>query len=140
MRLETDASHLTRELGGRWHGSYGTAPCPVCQPERRRGQDALTLAQGRDGRLLAHCKRGGCDFRDILSAAGIAPGLTGTTDHAELARLRREAEAEAIPPDVLTRLVAEAIAERQDAIAFAGTLAAERAARVLLLDHLEGLA
>ena len=95
MRPETDASHLTKSLGGRWRGSYGTAPCPVCQRERRRGQNALTLAQGRDGRLLAHRKRGGCDFRDILAAAGIAPGLTGTTDFAELARPRREAEADA---------------------------------------------
>lgn len=67
------AEDLTLALGGRWHRRYGTAPCPVCQPERRRGQDALTLTDGHAG-LLAHCKRAGCDFRNILGAAGVAPG------------------------------------------------------------------
>ncbi len=38
----TDARALTQALGGRWHGHYGAAPCPVCQPERRKGQNALT--------------------------------------------------------------------------------------------------
>lgn len=49
-------------------------------------------------------------------------------------------QAEAIPPDVLTRLVADAIAERQDADAFAETLEAEDGARAALLSHLEELA
>ena len=49
-------------------------------------------------------------------------------------------QAEAIPPDVLTRLVADAIDERQDARTFAETLAAEDADREMLLAHLEGLA
>jgi hypothetical protein len=40
----TDARSLTLSLGGRWHGRYGAAPCPVCQRERRPGQNALTLA------------------------------------------------------------------------------------------------
>jgi len=48
----TGARELTAVLGGRWSGRYGTAPCPVCQPERAKGQNALTLAEGRDGRLL----------------------------------------------------------------------------------------
>lgn len=52
--MMTDARTLTLARGGRWHGRYGTVPCPICQPEARRGQDALTLADGRDGRLLAH--------------------------------------------------------------------------------------
>ncbi len=70
----TDARTLTLGLGGKWLGCYGTAPCPVCQPEHRRDQDALTLADAPDGRLLAHCKKAGCEFRDILAAAGIHPG------------------------------------------------------------------
>ena len=37
-----DAKAITISLGGRWAGSYGTAPCPVCQPGRRKGQNALT--------------------------------------------------------------------------------------------------
>lgn len=70
----TDARALTAALGGRWHARYGTAPCPVCQPERRRDQNALTLTDGRGGRLLAHCKRAGCSFWEIAAAAGLRSG------------------------------------------------------------------
>ena len=52
------ADIITIELGGRWNGRYGSAPCPVCQPERRREQNALTLSDGYKG-LLAHCKKSG---------------------------------------------------------------------------------
>ena len=81
----TDARTLTLRLGGRWHCRYGAAPCPVCQPERRRGQNALTLADGRAG-LLLHCKRLGCDFRDIATAAGITPGAFAPPDPEAIAR------------------------------------------------------
>ena len=40
----TDPRTLTIELGGKWHQSYGAAPCPVFQPERRRDQNALTIS------------------------------------------------------------------------------------------------
>jgi len=89
-----DARKLTLELGGRWHGRYGTAPCPVCQPERRRGQNALTVADGATG-LLAHCKRAGCDFRDILAAAGLRAGDYAPPDAVMLARREAERRAEA---------------------------------------------
>lgn len=69
----TDAKDLTRTLGGKWYRRYGAAPCPVCQPHREKGQNALTLSDGRAG-LLLDCKKSGCDFRDILCAAGITPG------------------------------------------------------------------
>lgn len=69
----TDARALTLVLSGRWHGRYGAAPCPVCQPERRRGQNALTLANGNVG-LLLNCKKSNCGFHDIAAAAGITPG------------------------------------------------------------------
>jgi hypothetical protein len=85
----TDARDLTLALGGRWQGRYGTAPCSVCQPEGRKGQNALTLADGSNG-LLAHCKRGGCTFRDILAAAGITPGAYTPPDPAILAERDRE--------------------------------------------------
>jgi hypothetical protein len=84
-----DANALTVRLGGRWHGSYGTAPCPVCQPDGRRDQDALTIGDGRAG-LLLHCKRLGCDFRDVMAAAGICPGNYRAPDPAIMAQ--REAE------------------------------------------------
>ena len=72
----TDARTITQSLGGKWYGRYGAAPCPICQPERRKGQNGLTLADGAKG-LLLHCKKGGCTYRDILAAAGIAPGARG---------------------------------------------------------------
>ena len=105
----TDAKQLTQSLWGRWHGRYGTAPCPVCQPERRKGQDALTLADGRTG-LLAHCKRGGCTFRDIAAAAGIAPGSFTAPDPAILAlrEVERKVKAE-IRGNQAQRLWSEAL-------------------------------
>lgn len=84
-----NAQMLTQRQGGRWYGGYGTAPCPVCQPDARRGQNALTLRNGR-ARLLLHCKKSGCTFADILAAAGISPGTYSPPSPSELAR--REAE------------------------------------------------
>lgn len=66
----SDASTLCNTLGGDWHGQAGNAPCPVCQPERRVDQRALAL-RNEGGRLLAFCHKGGCDFRDIIKAAGL---------------------------------------------------------------------
>jgi hypothetical protein len=91
----TDARALTLALRGRWHGRYGTAPCPVCQPEGRKGQEALTLADGRDGRLLLHCHKSGCAFTAILAAAGLRSGDTRAPDAAALARRAAEEQAEA---------------------------------------------
>jgi len=91
----TDARTLTTALGGRWHGRYGAAPCPVCQPERRKGQNALTLADGRNGRLVLDCKKSACPFLDILAAAGLRSGEYSPPDAATLAQREREAKAEA---------------------------------------------
>lgn len=67
-----DAQALTKALGGEWRVLSGSAPCPVCQPERRADQRALSVRS--DGsKLLAFCHKGGCDFRDILDAAGLPP-------------------------------------------------------------------
>lgn len=85
----TGAQELTQALGGRWAGHYGAAPCPVCQPDRRRDQTALTLADGQAG-LLLDCKRSGCAFVDILTAAGLRPGAYHPPDPALAAQ--REAE------------------------------------------------
>lgn len=67
----SEAKKLTEVLGGKWHANYGTAPCPVCQAERRKDQTALTLSDGRN-RLLANCKKSNCGFVEILEAAGVA--------------------------------------------------------------------
>lgn len=90
----TDARTFTLALGGKWHGRYGVAPCPLCQPEGRKGQAALTLSDGASG-LLAHCKKSHCGFRDILAAAGIAPGEYQPPDPAIAARREADRRAEA---------------------------------------------
>lgn len=92
----TDAKTLTMDLGGKWWRRYGTAPCPVCQPERRKGQNALTLHDGRDGRLLLDCKKGGCAFLDVLTAAGLRPGDYTPPDAATIAQREAEERAEAV--------------------------------------------
>ena len=87
----TDARSLTIELSGKWHGRYGVAPCPVCQSARRKEQNALTLSDG-DNRLLVHCKKSSCDFRDIATAAGIMDGTYTPPDpalHAQREAMRR---------------------------------------------------
>ena len=66
----TNAHEITLSFHGDWHGSHGRAACPVCQPERRRDQRALSL-RDEGGRLLAFCHKGGCDFRDIVRASGL---------------------------------------------------------------------
>jgi len=91
----TDARELTLALGGRWHGRFGACACPVCQPERRQGQNALTLADGRNGRLVANCKKSACAFLDILAAAGLRSGDYAPPDPATLAQRERDAKAEA---------------------------------------------
>ena len=91
----TDARELTLALGGCWYGRYGAAPCPVCQPERRKEQNALTVADGRNGRLVLDCKKSACPFTDILGAAGLRSGDYRAPDPATLARREREAKAEA---------------------------------------------
>lgn len=90
---QVSARSLTKTLGGHWHGHYGTAPCPICQQERRKDQNALTLRDG-DDRLLAHCKRSECSFHDILAAAGLASDAHHRQHHAPdpAAIARRETE------------------------------------------------
>ncbi len=66
-----EAQELTVALGGKWHGQYGTAPCPVCQSERRKDQSALTVSDGHRG-LLLNCKKSACSFTQVLRAAGVA--------------------------------------------------------------------
>jgi hypothetical protein len=89
----TDANGLTLALGGRWHGRYGAAPCPVCQLERRKGQNALTLADGTSGRLVLDCKKSACAFLDILAAAGLRSGTYTPPDPATIAQRKAQQRA-----------------------------------------------
>lgn len=89
-----DSATLTHNLGGKWYGRYGTAACPVCQTERRRDQHALSLADGDDGRLLVHCHKTHCGFRDILAALGL--GSDDFTPPEEALMANRSAERQAV--------------------------------------------
>lgn len=91
-----DARELTIALGGKWYGRYGTAPCPVCQPERRRDQNALTLEDGSAVWVVLNCKKSQCDFKDILAAAGIRIGEYRRPDLSEIHRRKAEDAAAAI--------------------------------------------
>jgi hypothetical protein len=57
-----NARTLTRDLGGRWHGSYGTARCPAHDDRN----PSLSIRDGNTGPLLT-C-HGGCDSRDVFQA------------------------------------------------------------------------
>ena len=91
----TNARTLTLEAGGKWHGNYGVAACPICQPERQCDQNALTLADAPGGKLLAHCKKSGCAFRDLAIALGLNTGDFAKPDPAVIAQRKAEQWAEA---------------------------------------------
>ena len=49
-----NAEEMTRALGGRWHGSYGTACCPSHEDRT----PSLSVRGGAGGKLLTHCHAG----------------------------------------------------------------------------------
>ncbi len=72
------ARDLTQILSGEWRGSHGSAPCPVCQPERRRDQRALSIDE-EDGRVLTYCHKSGCSFWEVIERAGL-PKASGASN------------------------------------------------------------
>jgi hypothetical protein len=114
----TGARELTEALGGRWLGRYGAAPCPVCQPERRRDQAALSIGTGDGGRLLLRCFKSACAFLDITAAAGLRAGDYALPDTATLAQREAERRAEA------AKRAAQAESLWHEALPIGGTLAA----------------
>lgn len=105
----SDALDLTHNLGGQWHGAYGTAPCPVCQQERRKDQNALTLTDGPVG-VLVHCKKSECEFRDIMGLLGFAGSDYRRVDTNQLAQRQATRELVALRKEAAARrLWAEAV-------------------------------
>lgn len=90
----TESQRITAALGGKWYRRYGVARCPA-HGDRR---PSLTLSDGPNGRLLAHCKTG-CSFADVLAALRglgiVEAGRLPQTDPAELARYQEEQRREA---------------------------------------------
>lgn len=89
-----DAETITQALGGVWRGNRGNAPCPVCQPERRRDQDALSL-RNNGGRLLAFCHKRGCSFQELAHALDLAPDSCRNDAEATRAADRQRAKDDA---------------------------------------------
>ncbi len=88
----SEAERVTRALGGEWRAGSGLAPCPICQPEGRRDQRALSLSD-KGGKLLVHCHKGGCAVLGELQARGLAEGrgaAVAAPDTVEAERRRRE--------------------------------------------------
>lgn len=100
-----EARHLTYVLSGKWRGYYGSAPCPVCQPERRRDQRALSIREDA-GRLLTFCHKSGCEFRAVAQAAGLA-AAAGAID----LQAAREADAQRAAYDAEQRAKARKLWE-----------------------------
>ncbi len=95
----TLANELTQALGGDWKSHSGLAPCPICQPERRRDQRGLSI-RAEGGLLLVFCHKSGCAFRDIVQAVDM-PGDAMRMDP-EAAR-DAEAKREAYAAEQLTK-------------------------------------
>ncbi len=113
-----DARTLTMALGGRWYQRYGQALCPAHDNTRT---PALTLADGDDGRLLAHCKAG-CDFANVMAALR-AQGLV--EGRGSIPGTRRPSLTTAREADVVKARKRVAQAQRlwREARPIAGTLA-----------------
>ena len=59
------AREITKALGGRWHGRYGTALCPVHDDRA----PSLSVSEA-DGKLLVHC-HAGSSFEQIAARVSI---------------------------------------------------------------------
>lgn len=68
-----EAKALTKHFGGNWNVACGSAPCPICQTERRSDQNALSLCVA-NGILLIHCFKNECAFKEIIRASGLPKG------------------------------------------------------------------
>jgi hypothetical protein len=64
----TTAADLARQLKAKRSGSGWIARCPAHEDHR----ESLSISEGEDGRLLAHC-HAGCSFEQIIRAAGVEP-------------------------------------------------------------------
>lgn len=94
----SEAEAIVRALGGDWRGSYGLAPCPICQAEGRRDQRGLSV-RNSGGRTLLNCHKSGCGAPDLfaeLRSRGIVRGHgeAVTRPAGEVKRERKEREAQ----------------------------------------------
>lgn len=68
-----DVQAITYNAGGVFRGGKGSAPCPICQTERRRDQSALSIAEV-GGKILLYCFKSRCSFVSISNALSLPLG------------------------------------------------------------------
>jgi putative DNA primase/helicase len=101
------AAQIATALGGAREGREWRCPCPT------HGGRSLTLADGRDGKLLVHCF-GGCDSREVFAAlrdCGLINGGRADTSREREAEWRRRREAAA---KAETNRLARAVSRARD--------------------------
>ncbi len=86
-----NARSITVQLGGSWRGHHGTAQCPVCQPERRKDQTALSISEA-NGKILLHCFKRQCSFVEIANAISLPLGNAQVDTEARRETERKRAE------------------------------------------------
>jgi hypothetical protein len=72
----SEAESVARALGGQRAGRGWIALCPAHDNTRT---PALSISEGRDGRLLVKC-HAGCAGRDVLAALAARGVITGRSD------------------------------------------------------------
>ena len=96
-----NAQELTRALGGRWHGSYGTGFCPTHDDGRTPGLK-ITDDDRKDDGIDLHCFAG-CDWRDVkdeLRERGLLSAVSRSTAPARRRRRQhRSAQSQPIDDD-----------------------------------------
>ena len=88
------ATDILSKLNANMHHGRGNAPCPVCQPEGRKTQTALSITENGD-KVLLSCHKTQCSYSDIIASLGFDgdPAPMSEADRAA-AVARREQQVE----------------------------------------------
>jgi hypothetical protein len=90
--MQSDARQIAERVNARRVGSGWMGHCPTDNHAHGDRSPSLSIAEGRDGRVLLHCFAG-CAIEDICQAAGIEvrelfPAASGPRRHHEPAIVR----------------------------------------------------
>ena len=86
-----DLRSLAQKLGLRLNNGQARAPCPICQPEHRKDQSALSITFA-GGKLLLYCFKSGCSYIDIVQAINAPIGGVQIDQAAQRQSKRKQAE------------------------------------------------
>ncbi len=93
--MYSNLQYMCEALGGSWRSDgNGSAPCPVCQPEGRRDQVALSMRYGSTtGKPTMNCHRLGCSWQSLtreLARLRLWPVPTLSLEELEALKRRNE--------------------------------------------------